>query len=473
MDNRAKQPPPLPSRAWGSSNDSIGGNADFDMAALKSTLRRVDIAERWDSGRRDAVWLGLMRKRAQRRVKRASAAAIAMLALVVGVSQWLADERQTQGKALATGDGLSAPSGQPPAPQLATQGLPYGIVFEPQHQGDGQGDRAIAAAGNPAAAHAPVHGPQPADIDVRDNGERGVDIVLKRGQGRFRPAADGPHKDNDKARPPVYVHAGNVRITVQQSAFSVSQSDAGTDVWAHNRGVEVLWRGQSILIPAGKRRHFEYAPDPEAPADAASQGARAKSETRLRSRRARARTDAAGAADSAPEAAPEASPKASPKASIETAGVADWRALARRGAFAQARRALDRGDLGSRVNPTVEDRMLAADVYRGTGQHAHAAAQLKALLRDHARDAQAPLAAFTLGRILLDSLGQPAAAAHAFVRARALAPTGPLAEDALAREVESLAKAGQTQAAKKRAALYLRQYPTGHKRHAVRTYGGL
>ena len=63
---------------------------------------------------------------------------------------------------------------------------------------------------------------------------------------------------------------------------------------------------------------------------------------------------------------------------------------------------------------------------------------LRKLLREHPDDPRAPLAAFTLGRLLLMELGRPAEAAAAFAQARRLSPTGPFAEDALAREVEAL-----------------------------------
>jgi hypothetical protein len=67
---------------------------------------------------------------------------------------------------------------------------------------------------------------------------------------------------------------------------------------------------------------------------------------------------------------------------------------------------------------------------------------LRRLLRDHPGDARAPLAAFTLGRILLAELGQPTEAADAFALARRLAPRGPMASHALAREVEAAARGG-------------------------------
>ncbi len=117
--------------------------------------------------------------------------------------------------------------------------------------------------------------------------------------------------------------------------------------------------------------------------------------------------------------------------------------------------------------------MLAADVFRLSGHPADAVTPLQRVIDRHADDPRAPLAAFTLGRVLLDDLGRPAAAARAFARAGALDPDGALTEDALAREVEAWAKAGQAQRARTRAELYLERHPNGHRARAVRQYGGL
>jgi len=69
-------------------------------------------------------------------------------------------------------------------------------------------------------------------------------------------------------------------------------------------------------------------------------------------------------------------------------------------------------------------------------------------------------------------LGRPGDAAAAFARARALAPAGPLAEDALAREAEALVQAGARSDARARAAEYLRLYPRGRRGPALRVLGG-
>jgi transmembrane sensor len=85
----------------------------------------------------------------------------------------------------------------------------------------------------------------------------------------------------------------------------------------------------------------------------------------------------------------------------------------------------------------------------------------------------APLAAFTLGRVYLDQLGQPERAAEAFDLSLRLAPSGSLAQDALAREVEALSKGGNAQAAYAHAQQYLQRYPNGRRLRAVQLYGGL
>jgi len=121
---------------------------------------------------------------------------------------------------------------------------------------------------------------------------------------------------------------------------------------------------------------------------------------------------------------------------------------------------------------TAEGLLAAADAARLQGRAEEGAALLRKILQSHRSDPRAPLAAFTLGRVLLMELAQPRQAAAAFAEARALAPDGPFAEDALAREVEAWAKAGDEAKAKARAQDYLRSYPSGRRVSAVRALGG-
>jgi transmembrane sensor len=121
----------------------------------------------------------------------------------------------------------------------------------------------------------------------------------------------------------------------------------------------------------------------------------------------------------------------------------------------------------------AEQLLAAADDARLSGHPEQAVALLRRLLRDHRSDARAPLAAFTLGRMLLMELANPIEAAAVFAEARRLSPQGPLAEDALAREVESLSQAGVLALAKTRAQEYLRLYPDGRRATVVRRMAGI
>jgi transmembrane sensor len=119
----------------------------------------------------------------------------------------------------------------------------------------------------------------------------------------------------------------------------------------------------------------------------------------------------------------------------------------------------------------AEALLLAADAARVAGNPERGVALLRQVLRERRNDPRAPLAAFTLGRILLMELGRPREAAAAFAEVRRLSPQGAFAEDALAREVECWSQAGQTDVAHARAAEYLRLYPAGRRTATIRALG--
>jgi transmembrane sensor len=102
-----------------------------------------------------------------------------------------------------------------------------------------------------------------------------------------------------------------------------------------------------------------------------------------------------------------------------------------------------------------------------------AVAHLRTLIDRFPADPHAQVAAFTIGRLLLESLGQPRQAAASFEHARVLAGRAPVAEDALAREVEAWAAAGERALARRRAELYRQLYPDGSRLPAVLRVGGL
>jgi hypothetical protein len=128
---------------------------------------------------------------------------------------------------------------------------------------------------------------------------------------------------------------------------------------------------------------------------------------------------------------------------------------------------------GARHPRTADELLRAADAERLAGRPEEGARLLRRVLRDHRGDPRAPLAAMTLGRLLMIELARPQQAAAAFADARALAPRGPFAEDALAREVEAWSKSKDAVTAAKRARLYLERFPNGHRADTVKAFGGL
>ena len=147
-----------------------------------------------------------------------------------------------------------------------------------------------------------------------------------------------------------------------------------------------------------------------------------------------------------------------------------WRELARDGKDQEAFAALGaRGVAGEIRRVGVGDLLLLADVARLSGHPAQAVAPLGRILRDFPRDAQAPLAAFALGRLELDALDQPAAAAAAFERALELGAPAGLREDLRARLVEANLRAGDPTAARAAADAYAREFPNGRYTQSIRS----
>ncbi len=141
---------------------------------------------------------------------------------------------------------------------------------------------------------------------------------------------------------------------------------------------------------------------------------------------------------------------------------ARWRDLASNGSYRDAFDALgDGGMAAASAAAPVDDLFVLVDVARLSGHPTDALAPLRRILRDHARDPRAPLAAFTLGRVQLDSLGDARAAADAFERALALGIGDGLHEDAHLRRIEALGRAGDATAASRAAREYVARYPDG------------
>jgi transmembrane sensor len=148
-----------------------------------------------------------------------------------------------------------------------------------------------------------------------------------------------------------------------------------------------------------------------------------------------------------------------------------WRALAEEGRYDEAAELLAQ-EVDRIPANDIDGLLLAADTMRLAGRPAIALGLLERA-ESGPTDARAALVSFTKGRLLLTSLSRPGDAAAAFARARAIAPTGAVAADSLAREVEARARAGDAAGARARAEEYLRLYPHGVAIESVRRHGGL
>jgi hypothetical protein len=210
------------------------------------------------------------------------------------------------------------------------------------------------------------------------------------------------------------VVAGPVRVRVVGTHFRVERSAERTRVSVSEGKVEVQEGELRSYLEAGESRFFPSLPETakEEPRGASGPGARAR-----------------------------------------------FLELARGGDYKAAYQVLSQSPTA--VGSSAEELMLAADAARLSNHPEQAVGFLRRVTAEHASDSRSPLAAFTLGRVLLSQLSRPGEAADAFALARRLRPSGSLAEDALAREAEARAAAGSTGAARELATKYVARYPRG------------
>ncbi len=224
------------------------------------------------------------------------------------------------------------------------------------------------------------------------------------------------------------IRCQEVTITGSNAAFDVEHVGNGARISVTSGHIVVAWLIDSTVLDAGDSRVFP-------PVAAEDNGAKANAST-------------------------HAQPQAK------------WRALALAGSFSSAYVELAKSGPAS-VREEAGDLFLAADVARLSKHPEEAEEPLERLTALFPSDPRAPLAAFTLGRVRLEELGHPREAAAAFAKARELAPRGPLAEDALARQVESVSRVGDTTAAHDLALQYIQAYPQGRRMIAVKRFGGV
>ncbi len=107
---------------------------------------------------------------------------------------------------------------------------------------------------------------------------------------------------------------------------------------------------------------------------------------------------------------------------------------------------------------------------RSEGRTSDAARAFDDVRRTYRKDPHAALAAFELGRLRLDILDDPVGAVEAFHDAIVLGPESPLREDAEARRVEALSRAGDRAGCASARDAYLAHWPSGAYRRTVGLY---
>jgi transmembrane sensor len=294
---------------------------------------------------------------------------------------------------------------------------------------------ASTAATAPPSSAAPASAtPLEAGTDLAPGPEGdGRSFVLRVGKARFVVAHDESH--------PFRVVAGTVVVEDVGTVFTVAVTIEGAVAVEVQEGrVRVRRGGTTVDVAGGERRDFAADERPPSGAGAGAEDA------------------GAGAGETSPSAA------------SAVPAVPRWRALAESGRYDDAYHALQSAGPNAVRDDTTE-LLVAADAARLGGHPADAVPYLERVVAAHGRDPRASLAAFTLGRVLLDELGRPAEAASAFARARGAG--GAMAEDALAREVEAFSRAGDASHARELALEYMRTYPKGRRAAAVTKFGGL
>jgi transmembrane sensor len=281
------------------------------------------------------------------------------------------------------------------------------------------------------------------ELDVGAASPSAVEVALRAGSAEFEITPNPQRR--------FIVHAGVAEISVLGTHFRVFREAQRVKVEVTRGRVEVRFIGGARQLTAGESNWF---PPPEPVAQAHE------------------------AADSpAPAPSANGAPGNVPLPSVVGAnaeGTSTRRRFLEHAAhkqYAAAYSLLERTP--EVVGSSAEDLMLAADAARFSGHPQQATHFLERMTREHPQDSVAPLAAFTLGRIYLSQLGQPARAADAFALSRRLAPGGSLAEDALAREAEAAELAGQHGRARALVGEYARRFPSGRRLDGVRKSLGL
>jgi transmembrane sensor len=243
--------------------------------------------------------------------------------------------------------------------------------------------------------------------------------VLERGDARFEVTPGGPRRWQ--------IECGLATVEVVGTKFSCARGPHRLHVGVE-RGV-VLVRGERIVnhvrrLAAGESMDIL---DENAATEAASEKTAAG--------------EAASPAAAVAEGAAPAGPAVGARSGGGPAAGPTWRELARSGHHREAFATLGTQGIRREVKRLgIADLFALADVARLSGHPTEAVAPLQRIIDGFAADRQAPLAAFALGRLQLDDLNQPRAAATSFSRALELGAPQSLRDAVRARLAEAQAR---------------------------------
>jgi transmembrane sensor len=268
-----------------------------------------------------------------------------------------------------------------------------------------------------------------------ENTGRSVVLLMTEGRATFDVKPGGPRRWS--------IETGLATVDVVGTRFTIDRSQSKLVVEVE-RGV-VLVRGERVTdrvrqLTSGER--LEIDGEPAAPAIPET---------------------SASAVDVA---------NARPRSGVRPRDEASWQEMAQRGDYAEAYRNLGATGIAANVKAADPEQLFAlADVARLSGHPADAIEPLERILAEHPRNSKAALAAFTLGRLHLDSLGNAKAAALEFQRAMSLELPRALAEDVHLRLIEARARAGDRPGAHEAWLSYVERFASSTRRPTADRWG--
>lgn len=367
----------------------------------------------WDAARTERTLVALPRRRRSKRLRRALMSSLSG-ALMLGVGLWFISSPASRDRPLR----ITQP--------VASQRGPRADIA-PASSGD---VRLLRLSDGSSVSLLDAQ----TDVAVDGVDEALVALRLKRGRARFEVSA----------RPERVFRIRTAELTVEVlgTVFEVEQRDGRTWVQVSRGRVAVLWGDERAELRAGQEGLFPADSEP-----APARGTDLKRRSQKHGIRARER-----------------------EADTEASGLS-WRDHAEAGDFSRAFRLLPETDTVTSMD--VAKLLLAADAARLSGHPQAALPFLERVVKSHPDDERAPLAAFTLGNVLMRQLGRPREAEAAYEKARTTTKSAELAQDALARQVEAANLAGDANLARRLAREYLERYPSGRRVQAVRRFGRL